>query len=471
MKLRAWQEACIREAIRLFQAGQRHFLCLATPGAGKTHMASTLAAKLLASGQIDFVVCFAPSKVVAVDFQSALEEKAGKRMNGLIGARGVTLTYQAMLTQKDDFWALFKDHRVLAIFDEIHHCAGQEVFDANAWGERVISHIQDQATFTLALTGTPWRSDQRPIVLANYGSKGVSCDYSYGLQRAIDEGVCRIPQLTLIDNDKVTVHKSDEAESFGSLAELLSSEACSYEDILRSDEMITYCLKKAAACLNSVRRRHPDAGGLIVAASVEHARQIAKLLEAQLNETAAIATYRDHEPAEVIKRFKTSTDKWIISVGMISEGTNVPRLRVCCHLTRIRTELYFRQVLGRILRANGVRGDRAYFYMPAEPTLVEYAHRLAIDVPATLPIVRDTGPKGVRITTDTQSGGKLDIDVRFGGDSIGPDEIGFPDNGITQPSNPTGGGSNSPLSVAYEQQLVWSDRFRGDVLSVLGIPQ
>lgn len=32
----------------------------------------------------------------------------------------------------------------------------------------ILLNIQDQTTYTLALTGTPWRSDQAPIVLARY---------------------------------------------------------------------------------------------------------------------------------------------------------------------------------------------------------------------------------------------------------------------------------------------------------------
>ena len=32
---------------------------------------------------------------------------------------------------------------------------------------------------------------------------------------------------------------------------------------------------------------------------------------------------------------------------MISEGTDIPRLQLCCYLSRIRTELHYRQVLGR----------------------------------------------------------------------------------------------------------------------------
>lgn len=96
----------------------------------------------------------------------------------------------------------------------------------------------------------------------------------------------------------------------------------------------------------------PDAGGLIVADSVTHAH-IAQLLKKILNEHTAIATYYEDDAAHIIRDFKTGMQKWIISVGMISEGINIPRLRVCCHLTRMKTELYFRQVLGRILRSSG----------------------------------------------------------------------------------------------------------------------
>jgi hypothetical protein len=67
---------------------------------------------------------------------------------------------------------------------------------------------------------------------------------------------------------------------------------------------------------------------------------------------------------------------------MISEGTNIPRLRVCCHLSRVKTELYFRQILGRILRATR-QGEEGFLYMPAEPSLIKYAYQLAEDIPAS----------------------------------------------------------------------------------------
>lgn len=66
---------------------------------------------------------------------------------------------------------------------------------------------------------------------------------------------------------------------------------------------------------------------------------------------------------------------------MISEGTNIPRLRVCCYLSIVTTELYFRQVLGRVLRTQFQHGEIGYFITPAHPSLVYFSTRLAEEIP------------------------------------------------------------------------------------------
>jgi superfamily II DNA or RNA helicase len=73
---------------------------------------------------------------------------------------------------------------------------------------------------------------------------------------------------------------------------------------------------------------------------------------------------------------------------MISEGTNIPRLQVCCHLTNIKTEMHFRQILGRILRMTNSENKEAVMYIPAEPKLLEYAYRVKQDVPFEADIVK-----------------------------------------------------------------------------------
>lgn len=167
MKLRLWQREAVSRCLSRYRNGQAHFLCLATPGAGKTFMASTVAKKLLNSGEIDLVFCFSPSINVSNSFQATLEGVLGYRLDGLLGAKGHVLTYQSMLNLDQTFWSLLTSHRTLVIFDEIHHCAGDHLGNANAWGQKIIQHIQGNATYSLALTGTPWRSDRIPIALTS----------------------------------------------------------------------------------------------------------------------------------------------------------------------------------------------------------------------------------------------------------------------------------------------------------------
>ena len=381
MNLRVWQRECIEQAVSQYKAGQPHFLCLATPGAGKTLMASILAKSLISENLIDLVVCITPSLIVSDDFRFELEKQLGKKLDGKLGSIGRCLTYHSMLLE-DDLWSLFNEHRVFVIFDEIHHCSGSDIFNANAWGQKIISDIKGKAIYTLALTGTPWRSDSLPITLSRYtDNESIHCDYRYGLTQAISDNVCRTPNITLIDNDKITLIESNSTSKYDSFNALFTESNCSYQSLIENEPLIEYMLIKADRKLTLLRHQDRKAGGLIVASSVSHAKAIYSILRRLLNEDANIVTYLEPNSVSIIKKFKLSNTKWIISVGMISEGTNIPRLKVCCYLTRVKTELYFRQVLGRIIRANGQEGDKGYLYMPSEPTLTEYAHRINMDIP------------------------------------------------------------------------------------------
>lgn len=390
MKLRQWQAKCIHLALAAYQNGTTHFLALATPGAGKTVMASELADQLLKNHLVDLVICFSPSSIVAKDFGESLQVRTQEQFDGKMGAKGRSLTYQNLQYLDVGFWQLFDRYRVFVIFDEIHHCAGSNIDNANAWGEQIILNIQDKAQFTLALTGTPWRSDAAPIVLSNYmhPSNKISCDYVYGLAEAIRDNVCRVPQVVAVDNDNISVIVDEETKTFNSFKSLLSQSVIPYQDVIQNDEVMHYLVRSSHEKLTEIRNVNPDAAGLIVASSVEHAKAIARLMKNSFNENASVVTYRENEPTHIIQQFRDASTPWVISVGMISEGTNIPRLQVCCHLTNIKTEMHFRQILGRILRMTDSNNQVAVMYMPAEPKLLEYAYRVKQDIPFEADVVK-----------------------------------------------------------------------------------
>jgi superfamily II DNA or RNA helicase len=384
MQLRQWQSECVNRTLEHFESNQRHFLCLATPGAGKTIMAAEVSAKLFEQDLIDFVLCFSPSVNISQGIQKTFSHRLECRFDGVIGSVGCSYTYQGMLSFKADFWQLLKRNRVLVIFDEIHHCSGSTLEDANTWGEEILINIQDQAQYTLALTGTPWRSDQAPIALSRYldPDNKIQCDYIYGLRDAVVDGVCRSPKIVLIDNDKISVtDEENETKTYSCLDDLFKDTSISYQSIIKNNEAIRHTLTLATNKLRALKQSNPNAAGLIVASSTGHAAYIFNMLKTEFNETAQIVTYKEDDPSLKINAFRNSTTNWIVSVGMISEGTDIPRLQVCCHLSRVKTELYFRQVLGRILRTHDSINQEAWLYTFAEPKLVEFANRIAEEIP------------------------------------------------------------------------------------------
>jgi superfamily II DNA or RNA helicase len=388
MSLRRWQSGCINKALGHFSAEQ-HFFCQATPGAGKTRMAAELARRLLDQGKIDVVICFAPSCQVVEGIQRTFEGTLQRPFDGRIGAAGVALTYQSIEHKEESFWRLFKTLRVFAVFDEIHHCSGGDgVQGANIWGQKIIQQLQDAAAFTLAMSGTPWRSDEQSIALARYSTPEgrLIVDYRYSLAEAVEEKVCRIPHITLLDNTEITIEQPGNAQqSYTGFAPLLRQSETTFEHLVTHEEVNLQLLELSRQRLDIVRRTVPDAAGLVIATNIDHAHQISALLQ-RMNESAVVVTTHRTDASDVINEFRYGAAKWIIAVGMISEGTDIPRLQVCCYLSRVRTEMYYRQVLGRILRRRAGIDAEAWMFMLAEPGLKACAERLMDDLPEHLAV-------------------------------------------------------------------------------------
>ncbi len=381
--LREWQKECTETALKKYQSGSRHFLCLASPGAGKTVMAAEVARRMLELDLVDLVICFAPSTAVVSSVKSTFSRILERNFDGGLGAVGAAYTYHSLMYFDKSFWDSLKRHRVLAVFDEIHHCSGDSLENANVWGREILTQVQQCASYTLALTGTPWRTDNTPIVLSNYTNPGgvVSCDYVYGLREAIEDNVCRKPKIVLINSSDLTFSSDKIIKNFGSIADFLSESIASYQSIIWHPDAMKYVIKAGCEKLREIRKVNPDAGGLVVASSVEHAYELLSILENEFGQTATIVTYHDRNALSKIVHYRHAATEWIVSVGMISEGTDIPRLQVCCHLSTVKTELYFRQVLGRILRVNQNKNQEAWLFTMATDELTLFSCRLAEDLP------------------------------------------------------------------------------------------
>jgi superfamily II DNA or RNA helicase len=134
-------------------------------------------------------------------------------------------------------------------------------------------------------------------------------------------------------------------------------------------------LREADAKLRTLRGDgHRDAGGLVIAADSSHARRIAALLREATGQKALVVLHDEPRAAEKLAAFTTARDPWIVAVNMVSEGVDIPRLRVGVYATAAKTPLVFRQIVGRFVRTIRHRPpEPSWLYIPADPVLRDHA--------------------------------------------------------------------------------------------------
>jgi superfamily II DNA or RNA helicase len=134
--------------------------------------------------------------------------------------------------------------------------------------------------------------------------------------------------------------------------------------------------------LMTTRAEHPDAGALLVAADQTSARKLAKLLSTITGQSPAVVLSEEAEAARRLKNFRDSADPWLVACNMVSEGVDIPRLRVGVYATTVRTKMYFRQFLGRIVRRIPTLDvlQVAYCYLPADPLLSKLAEEIEQEI-------------------------------------------------------------------------------------------
>ena len=376
--LRAWQQA----AVDLYSSRQpRDFLAVATPGAGKTTFALTVAADLLGRRVVDRIIVVAPTEHLKTQWAEAAE-KAGIPLDPTYAAGkgktsgdfvGIAVTYAGVAVNPLAMRIRTERFKTLVILDEIHHAG-----DALSWGEGVREAF-DPATRRLALTGTPFRSDVNPIPFVTYvpGADGIPtsvADYTYGYAHALADHVVR-PVLFLAYSGEMQWRTRAGDEVAARLGEPLTKDM--HAQALRTaldpqGSWIPAVLEAADRRLTEVRRHVPDAGGLVIASDQDSARAYAALLKKISGEAPTVVLSDEKGASRRIATFGASDKRWMVAVRMVSEGVDVPRLAVGVWATTTSTPLFFAQAVGRFVRARS-RGETASVFLPSVPHLLEFA--------------------------------------------------------------------------------------------------
>ena len=380
--LRTWQR---RALTKYLSAAPRDFLAVATPGAGKTTFGLRIATELLTDRTVDQVTVVAPTEHLKHQWAAAAA-RAGialdSRFSNSTGQtssdfQGVVVTYAQVAAHPARHRVRTENRRTLVILEEIHHGG-----DAKSWGDAIREAFSD-ATRRLALTGTPFRSDDSPIPFINYepepggGARSVA-DYVYGYSDALADGVVR-PVVFLAYSGEASWRNNAGEEFTARLGEPLSAEhtARAWRTALDPHgDWIPAVLQAAHTRLRQLRKSGmPDAGGLVIASDQTVARDYAELLQAITGKAPALVLSDDPKSSSRIAEFGDSDDEWMVAVRMVSEGVDVPRLAVGVYATSASTPLYFAQAIGRFVRSRRP-GENASVFLPSVPVLLQLASQL-----------------------------------------------------------------------------------------------
>jgi superfamily II DNA or RNA helicase len=380
--LRAWQRRAITKYLA---SAPKDFLAVATPGAGKTVFGLRLAAELLADRTVDAVTIVTPTEHLKHQWAGAANSfgiPIDPEFRNTTGAtssdyRGVAVTYAQVAAHPTLHRVRTENRKTLVILDEIHHGG-----DAKAWGD-AIREAFTPAVRRIALTGTPFRSDDSPIPFVSYepdggGSLRSAADHTYGYSDALRDGVVR-PVIFMAYSGEASWRTSAGEEFTARLGEPLTQEqtARAWRTALDpTGEWMPAVLGAADIRLRQLREGGvPDAGGLVIASDQTSAREYAKILHKVTGEEPTVVLSDEPKASGRIAEFSESQDRWMVAVRMVSEGVDVPRLAVGVYATSASTPLYFAQAIGRFVRARRP-GETASVFLPSVPVLLELASQM-----------------------------------------------------------------------------------------------
>lgn len=365
---RFWQRNGADQIVAAARAGADRALVYACPGSGKTYGGLLMALDLIMRlKNTKYLIVITPNLAIKSQWIDrarlmGLEllpvKKAGELQQTQLplGVHGYIMNYQQAINMKRSLRLFCETHAPIVILDEVHHTAGSEKDrEGNAWGV-AIEFACAPASFKICTTGTPFRQGSNPIAFVTYNEEGkATALVRYTYEQAIRDGVCRPINFEWYDGDISWETKNGNivtADFSKALTKKMSRERLAAA--LSTDGKFPFRMLEAAhAKLLEIRSGSgvdANAAGLVVAMHTQHAESIADVLEAISGDRPIVVHNKIDDAQDLIERFRTSQRLWIVGINMLSEGVDIPRLRVGVYATRITAPLYFHQFCGRFTR-------------------------------------------------------------------------------------------------------------------------
>lgn len=389
-KLRKWQKDCINEQIKVASTGGKEFFVAAGVGSGKSIQSLSLYLK----HDFELIIIVTPksgirgswledAKLLNLVIEPILNSDAflyndNSKLNGFVLTAGMLPN---VVSQLNDYTEQFK---TLVIIDEAHHFA-----EDMSWLESAKAALSG-ASFTVALSGTPYRTDNNKIICLDYLKQSdesyATPGFYYQYEQALTDGLVS-PVTTRFISGSVT-KKYDDGRSIkfdyddGDYSEQKGTPDLSLMgerlrlSAVESLEWQQGAIKESRKALLKYRLDGNPWAGLIIASTIEQAHNIADFITSEYGDKSLVVV-ENIETETAVELFNSDDSYlWVIAITKISEGVSIPRLRTLTMLTNVTTRTQFEQLRGRLVRLyKGVKqlNQNTQMIIPADPRLIEYA--------------------------------------------------------------------------------------------------
>lgn len=340
-------------------------------GAGKTLGAAWASSYILNARMAERVVYVCPNRTILADAIAdfrrfgihLVDWENGKFPHGEpITMHGLAMTYASLNRQPNLQRKLCIHKPTLLCLDEFHHLG-----DTYAWCGAARDAFEGHVKVVMPFSGTPWRTDKKelPWMTTSREEDGMvlyAMDYSYPLGQCIADKVCRNPIFEFFGADvEIPTSKGIKKVNFDTPLNRKHSGLRLAGAVRRGTPSRTEILRRAVERIEGPGHHKGifflggDTSSRDGSAKHDASHHLPEeLVKLGVDPRRIVfVTSDDPKSSRKIREFNDSEAAYLITIDMVSEGINIPRLDTAVFLSSVTAKLKTIQRIGRVLRNQG----------------------------------------------------------------------------------------------------------------------